>query len=52
MIPWNFFFLAVRLEPSFEDILLQWRETLPMKKQKLDPKKATGPQKKRVKCKM
>ena len=25
MIPWKFFFLAVRLELSFEDILIQWR---------------------------
>ena len=44
IIPWKFFFLAVRLELSLEDILCITTETLPIKKQKLD-KKATGLQK-------
>ena len=35
MIPWKIFFLAVHLELSLVDILLQWRH-LPMKNLKLD----------------
>ena len=43
MIPWKFFFLAVRLELSREDIVLQWRRD---EETKVGPKKATGLQKK------
>ena len=39
MIPWKYFFLAVCLELSLEDSLLQWRCYVPMKKQTLDQRK-------------